>query len=237
MSNIVLALSGGLDSTVLLYSARKQGHKVRCVSFDYGSKHKLYELIAIERIADELNIQNVIARVDLSVLFSVFRSSLLKSKYFQQREIPEAHYNDPAQKATIVPGRNLIFASILAGIAQSNYESSEVWLGMHTGDFAIYPDCTPTWVENLYRVIDTQSEGKVVLRAPWIDENIDKVDIVRRGLELGVPFELTRTCYKDQEVACGLCGACIERLEAFAMNETDDPLEYQDKRYAQKFEG
>ncbi len=230
MSHVILSLSGGMDSAVMLQYALEQGHKVRCIFFNYGSKHNFYEWKAVQNLADHFDMRSRMANADLSVLFSVFKSSLLKTNPYmlRQDEIPEAHYNDPVQKATIVPGRNLIMAAILAGIAQSSHpDGCEVWLGMHTGDFAIYPDCTPTWYENLHRTIHTQSEGKVILQAPWIDQNLDKSGIVKIGLELETPFQLTRTCYKDQVKACGKCGACQERLEAFAINHTNDPIEYQ----------
>jgi len=225
MANVVLALSGGLDSSVMVAQANKE-HNILLVTFRYRSKHNFWESLAARKIMLHYKLDGI--EVNAIDCFIGSKSALMSHGDIA---IPEADFNDPVQKQTIVPGRNLVFASILAGLAQSQFQKSEVWLGMHVGDFAIYPDCTPTWYENVYRAIYTQSEGRVILRAPWIDEHLDKAGIVKKGLELRVPFELTRTCYKDQEIACGKCGACRERIEAFEKNKTHDPLPYQDDQY------
>lgn len=220
MSNVVLALSGGLDSTVLLATALSRGHTVSCVHFGYGSKHNPYERNASDAIARHYGIQRHYTNIEGA--FRWGQSALLNNS---PQEIPDAHQEDPSQKATIVPGRNLIFAAILASIAQSQFQESEVWLGVHLGDHNIYPDCRAEWLTDVERAIRKQSEFKVELVAPFVDWKWNKVHIVAQGIAFKVPFELTRTCYKHQDIACGECGACRERLEAFAKNNAVDPLD------------
>lgn len=217
---IVLSLSGGIDSTVLLAYAKSKGHEVDCVSFGYGTKHNPYERTASHQVAKHYGIDR--HYMNLSAVFLYTNSALLGTE-----PIPEAHYDDESQKATIVPGRNLIFASVLASLAQSLYpEGAEVWIGAHLGDAKIYPDCREIWVYKTKGAIRVQSEGKIQLEAPLIQLRLDKAGVVKLGLELNVPFELTRTCYKGEDIACGKCGACQERLEAFDKNGARDPLSY-----------
>jgi len=141
-------------------------------------------------------------------------------------DIPEGHYEDESMSRTVVPGRNIIFASILTGVAWS-LGAEEVWLGIHQGDHAIYPDCRPEFYRAMNEAVTLGTDGKVVLKAPFLDTN--KTGILRRGLFLNVPYGYTRTCYKEQEIACGKCGSCQERLEAFAECGLTDPVEYETK--------
>ena len=126
---------------------------------------------------------------------------------------------------TVVPGRNLIFSSILASIAESHgYQG--IALAVHSGDHAIYPDCRPEFINNLYETVLCSSDGKVDdIWCPFI--YADKTEILKVGHEIGVPYQYTRTCYKDQEFSCGRCGSCTERLEAFDAIGKRDPIIYQ----------
>lgn len=117
----------------------------------------------------------------------------------------------------------MIFATILAGLSQSLLYDA-VYLGIHAGDHAIYPDCRPEFKTRLNEAIIAATEGEVLLLAPFI--NMTKGAIVCEGKKIGAPFELTRTCYKNQELPCGVCGSCIERIEAFQANGMIDPVEY-----------
>ncbi len=219
---VVLSLSGGLDSSTLLAYLLDVGYEVIPVSFMYGSKHGEYEEKAAVLMAGHYNIDPACHYVlHVRDVFHFFKSNLLQSG----GPIPEGHYQAETMKQTVVPGRNLIFASILAGLAES-IGASVVALGVHAGDHAIYPDCRPRFVEALRKTVEASSDGKVSICTPFLLKS--KADIVREGLRLGVPYHLTRTCYKQQEVACGRCGSCRERLEAFQLNGVDDPIKYEE---------
>jgi len=220
---IVLSLSGGMDSGTMLGYYLAKGHEVCPVNFSYGSKHNKYERTCAIHFCDYYGI-DVFPTIDLNFIEYMFESDLLKSG----GDIPEGHYEDENMKTTVVPGRNLIFASILAGYAES-IDATHIALGVHAGDHHIYSDCRPEFIESLKTTINKSSDGKVGVLAPFL--NIDKTQILKIGCELPeefvVPYQLTRTCYKDQELSCGRCGSCNERLEAFASLGKVDPIKYQ----------
>lgn len=219
---VVLALSGGLDSTTLCGYYLENGHEIIPISFKYGSKHNKYENQAMYDVVNYFGLEKPIL-LELDFIGQLFKSDLLLSG----KEIPEGHYTDKNMSATVVPGRNLIFASIVAGYAES-VGADAIALGMHGGDHHIYPDCRPSFVSALNTTVILSSDSKVKVDTPFL--YLSKGDIVRKGLALNkviVPYHLTRTCYKDQEFACGKCGSCVERLEAFADVGIQDPIEYE----------
>lgn len=218
--SILVSLSGGMDSATLLAHAKQQGDVKLAVSFRYGSKHNPYENEAADRIADHYEVP--LMRFDLSHIFQEFSSNLLRG----QGPIPEGHYEAASMSQTVVPARNIIFASVLAGLAWSN-EMDQVWLGVHAGDHAIYPDCRPEFISAMQTAICAGTGSRVHLAAPFLFLN--KTKIIQRGVELDVPYEMTRTCYQAQEVACGKCGSCQERLEAFFNNGIEDPIAYESR--------
>lgn len=217
----IIALSGGMDSTTLL-GERKQlvDVPIVAVAFRYGSKHNQLEIEAAKKVADYYNVQLHV--VDIQQAFRFANNVLMLGS---SDHIPEGHYNDPIMKKTIVPGRNLIFASILASMAQAQ-GFHEIYLAIHKGDHLIYPDCRPLWYQSAAQAIYSGSGNRVRLQAPYLE--IPKSEILRHGLqqEKTVPYDLTRTCYTTDEIACGECGACVERLEAWKLNDGIDPLQY-----------
>lgn len=216
MKAIVL-LSGGMDSATLLASVLASGLEVETLSFRYGSKHNPYENRAARLLATYYQVDNTL--IDLDGLAIYLQSNLLTSG----GDIPEGHYQESNMSQTVVPGRNSIFISIASGIAWSR-GAEEVYIGAHSGDHVIYPDCRPEYVNAIQEAMMLGSGGKVMVRAPFLHG--DKTSILKDGFRLNVPYEFTRTCYKDQDVSCGRCGACQERLEAFAAHGKVDPLEY-----------
>jgi 7-cyano-7-deazaguanine synthase len=215
----ILALSGGMDSATVLGWLLASGYDVECFSFAYGSKHNHWENIAAQKVAEYYGVPSHGA-VDLSNITRWFKSNLLKG----QGEIPEGHYQDETMSQTVVPGRNIIFLSICAGLAWSK-GASKIAIGIHQGDHAIYPDCRVEFYEAMTKAISTGTDGNVdEILAPFL--HTDKVGILDWGLKNGVPYHLTRTCYKDQPLSCGKCGSCVERLEAFASVGIKDPIEY-----------
>jgi 7-cyano-7-deazaguanine synthase len=220
MLKYLVSLSGGVDSCAALARVRSLATAsfVGAVGFCYGSKHNKYENEAAKKIADYYQVPFVL--IDLSKVMSGFKSDLLKTG----GEIPEGHYEAPSMSRTVVPGRNLIFLSILAGLAES-WEYDRIVLGVHQGDHHIYPDCRPEFVVAAQETVSTSSEGKVHIETPFLFTN--KAGVVKAGLKDNAPFRLTRTCYKDQPIACGKCGSCQERLEAFMENGVADPIRYE----------
>lgn len=188
---VVLALSGGMDSATLLGYYLSNNYNVLPISFYYGSKHNKYESICVEQLLKYYNI-NTSFKINLDFMSNIFKSNLLQSG----GDIPEGHYEDKNMKLTVVPGRNLIFASILAGIAES-YNAGIIALGVHSGDHEIYPDCRKEFINSLNKTIQLSSDGKVRVEAPFIDYY--KKDILKIGYKLDkpfkVPYEYTRTCF------------------------------------------
>ena len=205
MVKILVSHSGGMDSTALLHQAVARYGKdhVMSIGFEYPSKHNRYELEAAQKACEHYGVKRQI--IPTGTLMDSFKSDLLKSG----GAIPEGHYTDKSMSATVVPCRNLIFASVLAGLAES-FGAEMISLGIHAGDHAIYPDCRPQFFEALARTINYATDFKVAAIAPFLTMN--KTQIIANTPDC--PWHLTRTCYKDQEAACGKCGSCVERLEA-----------------------
>lgn len=225
MKRVVIGLSGGMDSTTLLGHLLEQGADVHCCVFTYGSKHNKYENLAADRIISFYQgIGMPVSRhfFDLKEVFSKVESNLLLSG----GDIPEGHFESDVMKKTIVPGRNLIFGSIMTSVAES-IGADEIALGVHSGDHHIYPDCRPEFIKAMDLAIFLSSDKKVQVTTPFVGMN--KTSILELGYEQGliIPYDMTRTCYKDQTIACGKCGSCMERLEAFKNLGEKDPIKYE----------
>jgi len=219
---VLVSLSGGMDSATLAGYFLTKGYEVIPINFTYGSKHNKYEKEAAKKLCKYYNLPDII-EIDLDFIERHFKSNLLKNG----GEIPEGHYNNDNMKLTVVPGRNLIFASIVAGYAES-IGADCISLGVHKGDRHTYPDCRPEFMYYLNKAVQESSEEKIEVLYPFID--MDKTDILKIGYNYNTPptpYELTRTCYKDQEYSCGKCGSCFERLEAFKNIGKEDPIKYQ----------
>lgn len=221
-NKVLISLSGGMDSVTLLGFLLASDYEVEAVGFTYGSKHNHYENEAALKAAEFYGVPFEL--LDLSEAFAGISSALMKTG----GDIPEGHYEAESMKQTVVPGRNMIFISILAGIAESR-GCGKVAVGVHSGDHAIYPDCRPGFIHAMSTAVSRATDGKVDLIAPFLGD--DKGSIIKKGLGFlpPVPYDLTRTCYKDQEKACGVCGSCTERLEAFEANGIPDPIEYEER--------
>ncbi|MEU2354414.1 7-cyano-7-deazaguanine synthase QueC [Streptomyces misionensis] len=219
----VLIASGGMDSAVTAYELRARGSEVFLLSFDYGQRHRV-ELDHLMQVAERLDVPH--ETVDLSGLGRLLSGSALTDTSVA---VPDGHYSDQSMRSTVVPNRNMIMLSIAAGVAVSR-GADILAFGAHAGDHPIYPDCRPAFFEQLGKVIQAGNDGYLApgfrLEAPFL--YLTKADIARRGHELGVPFELTWSCYKGGTVQCGTCGTCVERKEAFALAGVADPTEYAD---------
>ena len=223
MKSIIIALSGGLDSATLLGSLLQQGFSVDCVTFIYGSKHNQYEINAAKNVVGYFETKGYPVYhsiIDLSAIFGFFDSALLN----QGEKIPEGHYQAESMKRTVVPCRNLIFISILAGIAESR-GIPLVGIGTHAGDHFIYPDCRIEFNKSTDTTIYLATDKKVSLVTPL--DISEKQQVLLQAISTETPHWLTRTCYKAQEKSCGVCGSCVERLEAFSNLNLTDTIDYE----------
>ncbi len=217
MRNSLIALSGGVDSTTLLYEYREE---VACaVGFDYGSKHNARELAAAKAICRDLEIPYLI--IPLAFIGEYFRSDLLLSG----GEMQLGDYSEENMSSTVVPFRNGIMLSILAGLAESR-DLQQVLIANHFGDHAIYPDCRESFVTPMGEAITAGTSNGVKLVAPYT--KLTKAEIVARGTRLGVPYGKTYSCYQGGERHCGRCGTCRERHDAFVANGLEDPTLYEE---------
>jgi 7-cyano-7-deazaguanine synthase len=213
----VLVLSGGMDSGTLLFDLIDNLCSVYTISFDYGQRHKK-ELIAAKALADHAGVHHEI--INLSGLRGLFAGS---SQTDDTVPVPEGHYAEENMKKTVVPNRNMIMLA-LATARAITLDYQAVVYGAHGGDHAIYPDCRPEFIGAMTSAIYLADWKKINLLAPYVYMN--KISILKRGMALGVPYEKTWTCYAGQELSCGKCGSCQERLEAFRENKIVDPLDY-----------
>ncbi len=221
----VVCLSGGVDSSTLLADALcTVSSVVRGLTIGvfvvYPSKHNKQEEQAAQKIADHYGIP--LHKIDLTALFNNTNNALIGDT-----PIPEGHYTDESMKATVVPLRNIVFLSAIASMLMDKYNKAKrisFYIGVHAGDHPIYPDCRPKTMQAFRTALQEGSSYIVHLLFPYLYKS--KGDIVMRGIELNVPYELTRTCYTQNTIACGKCGSCIERLEAFNENGVTDPIPY-----------
>ncbi|SET46014.1 7-cyano-7-deazaguanine synthase QueC [Thalassotalea agarivorans] len=214
---VVVIYSGGMDSFTVLNRALKDGKHVYALSFDYGQKH-VKELECAAKVCESLNVPHKI--IDITAINQLLAGSSLTDDI----DIPEGHYEDDNMKSTVVPNRNMILLSLAVGYAVS-VEASQVYYGAHSGDHAIYPDCRPEFVEKMNDVCQIANYEPVEIYSPYL--HVSKIDILTDGLNMGLDYSDTWTCYNGREKACGKCGACQERLEAFEKNNAVDPIAYE----------
>lgn len=214
---VVVIFSGGMDSFTLLHLARARGLAVHALSFNYGQRH-VRELDAARAVCEAEGIPHKV--IDIRAMNDVMAGSSLTSEV----DVPEGHYQEDNMKSTVVPNRNMILLSLATGYAVT-VGAQAVWYGAHGGDHAIYPDCRPEFVEKMDAVCRVANYEPVAIEAPFMA--MDKGEILEQGLKLGLDYSKTWTCYNGRERACGRCGSCVERLEAFATQGIEDPLAYE----------
>ena len=227
MSEAVVLLSGGLDSSTVLAMALERGFKIVALTFDYGQRHRK-EIDSATRIARHFGVkEHIIVPLDLGRYLS---SSLTQDSI----SIPSARSRSEIGTeipSTYVPGRNIVFLSIASSIAESRGASS-VFIAANAVDFSGYPDCTPEFMDAFQKVLEVGTKaGKeghgIKIEAPILRES--KAQIVREAIRLKVPLELTWSCYRGGAKACGVCDSCRLRLEGFEAAGVKDPLEYEVK--------
>ena len=216
MKDCVLILSGGMDSTTLLYEYKDR--IALAVSFDYGSNHNKREIPFARQHCEHLQIEHLV--IPLDFMGRYFQSSLLAG----DDAIPNGHYADENMRSTVVPFRNGIMLSVAVGLAESR-GLKHVMMANHGGDHTIYPDCRPEFVEAFSEAARTGTFPGITLLSPYT--HLTKGDIARRGKALGIDYSQTWSCYRGGQRHCGRCGTCVERREALAQAGIDDPTEYE----------
>lgn len=213
----VVVLSGGLDSTVLLHKVLAEGDLALALSIRYGQRH-IREVDHAYAAASRLGIPHY--TLDLTMLAPAFAGSALTSR---DVAVPHGHYAHESMKATVVPNRNMLFLAA-AGAFAISHKAERLAYGAHAGDHAIYPDCRPEFVGAMRVAFTLADWHPLELYAPFI--NMMKTDIVREGARLGVPMEMTWSCYEGGDAHCGRCGTCVERIEAFTLSGVPDKTVY-----------
>ena len=217
MADAIAAFSGGLDSTTLLYHLRSEGHSLRALSVDYGQRHGRRELACARALAADLGVE--LRVLDLTSLVDFFgRNSLTDAA----QPIPTGEYAPGTMALTAVPNRNMILLAVgLAWAIESG--ATAVAFGAHGGTHT-YPDCRAVFAGAMDAAARVCHTSPVGVWAPFIGWS--KGNIVKRGTELGVPFERTWSCYRGGEKHCGECGTCTDRRTAFAQAGVPDPTQY-----------
>jgi 7-cyano-7-deazaguanine synthase len=223
----VILLSGGLDSSTVLYQAQADGCDCYAISFDYQQRHRR-ELESARLLAKKVGvIEHQIVNFDLRQ----WGGSALTDN---QLDLPESRSLDQMAEnipITYVPARNTIFLSFALAYAEA-IASQRVYIGVNALDYSGYPDCRPDFIhamQEVFRLGTKQGrEGEPIsIIAPLI--HLKKTEIIQLGNQLGVPWELTWSCYAGEEKACGVCDSCLLRLAAFEELGLIDPIPYQNR--------
>ncbi|WP_414529424.1 7-cyano-7-deazaguanine synthase QueC [Nodularia chucula] len=222
----VILLSGGLDSSTVLYQAKAEGYECYAISFDYQQRHRR-ELDSAFRVAQMAGVvQHQVVNFDLRQWGG---SALTDEKINlpEERSLDEMSQNIPV---TYVPARNTIFLSFALGYGEA-ITAERVYIGVNALDYSGYPDCRPDYIEAMQQVFQLGTkqgrEGNPIkIISPLID--LKKTEIIQLGNQLGVPWDLTWSCYAGDDVACGVCDSCRLRLAAFRDLGLQDPLRYRE---------
>lgn len=218
--SIVAILSGGLDSSAMLWYLQNSGFVIKeIITFNYGQRHSKEvqnaKLVVEEFIKSYYNVNHQI--VDMTNIGKLISKGSLTGG----EDVPHETYDAESQRITIVPNRNMIFLSIAAGRAIS-IDAKAIGYAAHSSDYSVYPDCRPEFIELMNKTLyQGNLWDPVELIAPF--QHLSKIDVVKIGLDLNVPFHLTWSCYEGKNDPCLECGTCLERTEAFFKNNVQDP--------------
>ncbi|CPR10460.1 7-cyano-7-deazaguanine synthase [Mycobacterium bohemicum DSM 44277] len=223
----VILLSGGLDSTTVLAIAKHRGYVPYALSFRYGQRHAV-ELASARRVAAAHGVaRHVVADIDLRV----FGGSSLTTDIDVPKHASVAELSDDDIPSTYVPARNTIFLSFALAYAET-VGAQDIFIGVNALDYSGYPDCRPEYIAAFQAMANLATKAGVegsamTIHTPLITKT--KADIVRLGLDLGVDYSLTSSCYDPDDAGrpCGRCDSCLLRLKGFAEAGHPDPLVYQ----------
>ncbi len=223
----VILLSGGLDSATTAAIAKAEGFDLYALSVDYGQRHR-FELAASHRVAQSLQVRrHVTMRIDLAQ----FGGSALTAPI----AVPKGRSSEEMEAGipvTYVPARNTVFLSLALAYAEA-VGAADIFLGVNAVDYSGYPDCRPEYIAAFQRLANLATkagvEGALAFRIHTPLITLTKAQIIRRGLELGVDYGLTHSCYDPHPASgasCGRCDACLLRTKGFAEAGFDDPIRY-----------
>ena len=218
----VILLSGGLDSATVLAIAKSEGRECLALSIVYGQRHRV-EIEAAKRVAETIGVaEHDIHPLDLRV----FGASALTSDI----DVPKDAVGAPGIPVTYVPARNTIFLSLALGYAEAR-QAKEIWIGVNALDYSGYPECRPEFIDAFQQVIWKGTRSGVEHREPRLVApllHMTKAEIIRRGVELGVDYAITHSCYDPagDGRACGHCDSCLLRRKGFLDAGVDDPTVY-----------
>jgi len=224
----VVLLSGGLDSTTTLALAKNEGFSPHAITFRYGQRHQI-EIAAARRVAERFGVTQKIVDIDLGQFGG---SALTGDMAVPKRDNAQGIGHEIP--VTYVPARNTVFLSLALAWAEVLL-AGDIFIGVSAADYSGYPDCRPDYIAafekmaNLATRAGVSGEKPVKIHAPLI--HLTKSEIIRRGLELGVDYSLTTSCYDPAPNggACAHCDACLLRLRGFAENGVKDPVPYVDE--------
>ncbi|OEU67921.1 MAG: 7-cyano-7-deazaguanine synthase QueC [Desulfobacterales bacterium PC51MH44] len=222
----VVLSSGGLDSTTVMAIAKHEGFETYSLSFFYGQRHA-FELEAAQKVADALGVsEHLVINIDLNIIGG--------SSLTDDIDVPKARPKEAMTQeipVTYVPARNTIFLSYALAWAEV-LESSDIFIGVNAIDYSGYPDCRPEYIEAFERMANLATKAgvegttKIRIRTPLI--NLTKAQIIKKGIELGIDYALTHSCYdpSSQGLACGQCDSCFLRQKGFKEAGVADPARY-----------
>ena len=225
--------SGGVDSTTCVgLAVEKYGKEnVITASLYYGQKHSK-ELKCARKVAKYYGVRHIEENISNVMKYAKDVCTLMKGgdSIAHMSYADQIAKNGEGRVATYVPFRNGLLLSIAAAYADSLFpgEDVRIYYGAHADDAAgqAYADCSPEFAETMSKAISIGTYGKISIERPLI--NMNKATVVKTGLELNVPYHLTWSCYEGHKKACGKCGTCIDRLNAFKANGVKDPIEYEE---------
>jgi 7-cyano-7-deazaguanine synthase len=219
----VILVSGGMDSATAVYEAMEQGYDPYFLHTSYGQRTENKEFECAQALAEEVDAADFL-HIETEHLAQIGASSLTD----EEMDVADADLESGAIPTSYVPFRNANLLSMATSYAEAT-ASSALFIGAHSEDFSGYPDCRPAFFDGFQDVIDvgTKPETDIDLKSPFVEWS--KTEIAERGLKLGVPYEITWSCYRDDEPACGTCDACAFRLEAFRGAGVRDPIQYAER--------
>ena len=215
----ICILSGGMDSTLASYIAKKDGYEIIAVHFNYGQRTEKRELKAFRDICDDSEILNKY-EIDIPFFTQIGASALTDESI----DIP-INGIESGVPITYVPFRNGIFLSITAAIAEKE-EAEAMYIGVVQEDSSGYPDCTDEFIQDITKAINqgTKETTNIEIKTPLV--HLSKKQIVQYADDLNVPLEHTWSCYKESVEACGVCDSCRLRLNGFKLANKKDPISY-----------
>ncbi|MDR6225971.1 7-cyano-7-deazaguanine synthase QueC [Desmospora profundinema] len=219
----VVVLSGGLDSTTCMGLAQEAGYALLPLTFAYGQRHGR-EVAQARKVARHYGVEHQV--VDIGFFGQIGGSALTDTAI----PVPDSGQEEGIP-STYVPARNLIFLSLAAAYAETR-GAEVIYIGVSAVDFSGYPDCRPAFIESMEETINRATRAghtgtRLRIEAPLV--HLSKADTIREGLRLQVPYHLTTSCYRGEELACGRCDSCRLRLKGFADAGAEDPIPYRER--------